>query len=318
MEFETERLILRAWADTDAEECYKYAKDPRVGYPAGWPAHKDIEETKRIIRDVLSKPETYAIVLKETMLPVGCISLMFGERTDLAENENECELGYWLGVPYWGRGIMPEAVEAMLRHAFEDLGAEKVWCGYYEGNVKSRRVQEKCGFSYVRTTPEVDVPRLGEKRTGHVNCMTRTDWETRGVVLYKRFGAERIEEVKAIYAREGWQAYLGDDEKLARAFDNSLYILGAFCGGRLAGFVRCVGDGEHVLLVQDLIVDRAFRGRNIGKTLFSSVAARFSGVRMFCVFTDIGNARACAFYRSFGMEPIDSGNMIAFFRKRSS
>ena len=94
--------------------------------------------------------------------------------------------------------------------------------------------------------------------------------------------------------------------------------IGAFCGGRLAGFVRCVGDGEHVLLVQDLIVDRAFRGRDIGKTLFSSVAARFSGARMFCVFTDIGDARACAFYRSFGMEPIDSGNMIAFFRKRSS
>ena len=171
----TERLILRPWNENDAEECYKYAKDPRVGTPAGWPAHKSVEETKQIIKQILMKDETYAIVWKETGLPVGSISLMFGNQSDLVQNENECELGYWIGVPYWGKGIMPEAATELLRHAFEDLGVEKVWCGYYDGNEKSKRVQEKLGFRFHHTTEKVDVPQLCETRKGHVNLLTKEE-----------------------------------------------------------------------------------------------------------------------------------------------
>ena len=86
------------------------------------------------------------------------------------------ELGYWLGKPFWGQGIMPEATREILRHAFEDCGMRKVWCGYYEGNTKSKRVQEKCGFKYQWKSENVDVPLMNEKRTGHVSCITRQDW----------------------------------------------------------------------------------------------------------------------------------------------
>ena len=130
--------------------------------------------SRQVIRDVLSAPETYAIVLKETGLPVGSIGL---HHNDLAEKEDEAELGYWLGVPYWGQGLVPEAAREMLRHAFEDLKLERVWCGYYDGNEKSRRVQEKLGFKYQWTNDEVPVPLLGETRRGHVSLMTREDWE---------------------------------------------------------------------------------------------------------------------------------------------
>ena len=109
MVFETKRLILRPWEETDAEECYKYAKDDRVGPAAGWPVHTSVENSRQIIRDVLMKPEIYAIVWKETGLPIGSIGL---HRNDLAVKEDEMELGYWLGVPYWGRGIAPEAAES--------------------------------------------------------------------------------------------------------------------------------------------------------------------------------------------------------------
>ena len=71
---------------------------------------------------------------------------------------------------------MPEAAREMLRHAFEDLGMQNVWCGYYDGNTKSKRVQEKCGFRYQWTTKDVDVPLMHEKRTGHVNLMTKDSW----------------------------------------------------------------------------------------------------------------------------------------------
>lgn len=62
--------------------------------------------------------------------------------------EHEAEIGYWIGVPFWGQGLIPEAVRALLARCFEELGCEAVWCGYYDGNDKSRRVQEKCGFLY--------------------------------------------------------------------------------------------------------------------------------------------------------------------------
>ena len=173
MILETERLILRPWKETDAEECYRYAKDPRVGPAAGWPVHSSVENSRQIIRDVLMKPETYAIVLKETGLPVGSIGL---HHNDLAKKEDEAELGYWIGVPYWGRGFVPEAARELLRHAFEDLKLNRVWCGYYDGNLKSKRVQEKLGFQYQWTSEEVPVPQLGKTRKGYVNLLTKEDW----------------------------------------------------------------------------------------------------------------------------------------------
>ena len=170
----TERLILRPWVETDAEELFQYAKDPRVGPAAGWPPHTSVENSRRVIRDVLAVPETYAIVLKETGLPIGSIGLHF--HSDLATEEDECELGYWIGVPYWGRGLVPEAAREMLRHAFLDLGLARVWCGYYDGNERSRRVQVKLGFRYQHASENVPVPQLGEVRRGHVNRLTREEW----------------------------------------------------------------------------------------------------------------------------------------------
>ena len=174
MVLETERLLLRPWDETDAEECYRYAKDPRVGPIAGWPPHTSAEHSRQVIRDALRAPETYAIVLKETGLPIGSIGL---HRNDLAEGDDEMELGYWIGVPHWGRGYVPEAARALLRHAFEELKLARVWCGYYEGNARSRRVQEKLGFQYQWTSENVPVPQLGETRRGYVSLLTKADWE---------------------------------------------------------------------------------------------------------------------------------------------
>ena len=174
MIIKTTRLILRPWEEADAEECYKYAKDPRVGPIAGWPAHKNIEETKDVIRNILMTDETYAIVLKETGLIVGSIALMF--KTNLAQKEDEAELGYWIGVPYWGRGLVPEASRELIRHGFEDLHLNRIWCGYYDGNERSKRVQEKLGFKYQRTNKNVYVEQMDETRTDHINLLTKEEW----------------------------------------------------------------------------------------------------------------------------------------------
>ena len=174
---ETERLILRRWEKNDAESLYEYAKDPDVGPIAGWPAHRSIEESRDVIKNVFNGKEAYAICLKTDNRAIGAIELKLNGHTDMTERDDECELGYWLGKPFWGQGIVPEAVKEMLRHAFEEIGMTTVWVGYYEGNAKSKRVQEKCGFRYRWKSEDVDVPLLHEKRTGHVSSMTRDQWQ---------------------------------------------------------------------------------------------------------------------------------------------
>ena len=174
----TERMILRRWEEGDAEDLYQYASDPVVGPMAGWQPHQSIDESRYIIKTVFGGAEAYALCLKSDNRAIGAIELMLNGHTDLTERDDECELGYWLGKPFWGQGLMPEAVREMLRHAFEDLGMRKVWCRYYEGNTKSKRVQEKVGFKYQRTAKEVDVPLMHEKRTDHVNAITKEEWLT--------------------------------------------------------------------------------------------------------------------------------------------
>ena len=173
----TKRLTLRPWEPRDDEAMNLYCRDPEVGPPAGWPPHRSMEESRGIVKMLMACPEAYAICLQGTDGPIGCIDLKLKDRTDLTDRDDECEMGYWLGKPFWGRGIMPEAAREMLCHAFQDLGMQKVWCAYYDGNEKSKRVQEKVGFRYQWTTEGVDVPLLGEKRTGHVNSMTKEEWD---------------------------------------------------------------------------------------------------------------------------------------------
>ena len=174
MILQTKRLILRPWSENDAKELYKYASDPEVGPPAGWPPHTSVENSREIIRTVLSAPETYAVCLKENGKPIGSVGL---HRNDLAEKDDEYELGYWIGKPFWGQGLIPEASRELLRYAFEDLGMSRIWCGYYDGNEKSRRVQEKLGFVFHHTTEGLEVKLLNEIRTGHSNLMTKERWQ---------------------------------------------------------------------------------------------------------------------------------------------
>ena len=86
------------------------------------------------------------------------------------------ELGYALHPGYWGRGLIPEAARELLRWGFEELGLRTIWCGHYEGNLKSRRVIEKCGFVY-RFSQETDVPLMGERRLTHFFALTREEWD---------------------------------------------------------------------------------------------------------------------------------------------
>ena len=174
---ETPRLILRPWHKSDAASLFKYAKDPEIGPIAGWPPHTSVDDSLEVIRTVFATPETYAVVLKETGEPVGCCGIMFSNSLHPAEMKSrEAEIGYWIGKPYWGQGLIPEAVKALLSRCFSELGLDAVWCGYYDGNLKSKRVCEKCGFKFHHTNHDVVSP-LGDHRTEHLCLLTRHDFK---------------------------------------------------------------------------------------------------------------------------------------------
>lgn len=177
MILETERLILRPWEESDAGDLYFYAKDPSVGPSAGWPVHTSVENSREIIKNVLSDENTFAVVLKETGRAVGSIGLFPSTQSHTKISNTELEVGYWIGVPYWGRGLIPEAVRAMQEYAFTKLGCTALWCGYYEGNEKTKRVQEKCRFSYHHTENDKPCTIMGDVRTELYTYLTKEQWE---------------------------------------------------------------------------------------------------------------------------------------------
>ena len=177
MVIQTERLTLRPWRETDAASLFAYASDPDVGPAAGWPPHRSIEESREIIRTVFSAPHTFAVCLAATDEPVGSIGLMPSRCETSHQGDGlELEVGYWIAKPFWGRGFAPEAVRAMQRYAFETLGCKALWCGYYEGNNKSLRVQQKCGFAPHHVEYDAPCELMGDVRTEYFTHLTCDDW----------------------------------------------------------------------------------------------------------------------------------------------
>lgn len=135
------------------------------------------------------------------------------------------------------------------------------------------------------------------------------------IFTYKEFDYNLyFDEVKSVYQSVGWITYINDEDKLKRAFGNSLCVLGAFDDEQLVGLVRCVGDDEHIILVQDLLVLPQYQKKGIGTNLFQMVWDKYSKVRMFQVVTDLYDEVDNHFYQSFGMKKLEEGQMVSYFR----
>ena len=92
------------------------------------------------------------------------------------------EIGYWIGEPYWGQGLIPEAARALLRHGFEDLGLQAIWGTHNVENTKSSRVMDKLGLRLIRIDPHVRRELLGDVwrdvwRDQAIRRITREEWE---------------------------------------------------------------------------------------------------------------------------------------------
>jgi putative acetyltransferase len=145
---ETERLILRRWEIGDLEDFYRYAKDPEVGPRAGWKPHASMEESLEKLTEFIAGEEVLAIVLKESGRAVGSVGLHPDKKRAGGDLR---EIGYVLAQEYWGRGLMPEAVSAVMGWAFREGGLAMLTVYHFPENLASGRVIEKCGFRYEGT-----------------------------------------------------------------------------------------------------------------------------------------------------------------------
>jgi [ribosomal protein S5]-alanine N-acetyltransferase len=174
--FETERLLLRRWQESDYKDLYEYAKREDVGPFAGWAPHKSEQESKDVIRYFLQNNNSYAIVWKEENKAIGSIG--FHKRTPDVKLSHlaQREVGFALNPAYWGRGIVPEAVNHLLVFGFEQLQLDLIWCGHFDFNKKSKRVNEKCGFQY--RFQKKDRYKLFNNQiiTSVYYCMTKEDY----------------------------------------------------------------------------------------------------------------------------------------------
>ena len=147
---ETDRLILREWQESDLNDFFKYASVDGVGQMAGWQPHKSVEESASILKMFIDERKTFAVVYKENNKAIGSVGI---EKlsTEIYGYENLAgrELGYVLNKDYWGQGLMPEAVKAVINYCFDAVGCEYLLCSCSQANKQSARVMEKCGFRFV-------------------------------------------------------------------------------------------------------------------------------------------------------------------------
>lgn len=145
---ETQRLILRPFQETDAQDLYEYASIEGVGEAAGWKHHGSIEESQRILRKFIDGKNVFAVTLKQTGKVIGSLGIhaSWTDSYDAYKHLNAKEIGYVLSKDYWGRGLMPEAVACAINFCFEKGGLDAVTCCHFVSNGQSRRVIEKSGF----------------------------------------------------------------------------------------------------------------------------------------------------------------------------
>jgi RimJ/RimL family protein N-acetyltransferase len=169
---ETARLRLRPLRPTDAPRIREYAGDLRVAemtslIPHPYPEHAAEEW---IVRCTAGDDIAFAIARRETDELVGAIGV------HPEPNGLIAEIGFWIGVPFWGRGYCTEAAREILRFCFEDLGLQRVHAGHFAGNEASGRVQEKIGMRREGFSPW-SICRFGALKDRVIHGIIRPDWE---------------------------------------------------------------------------------------------------------------------------------------------
>ena len=146
----TGRLRLRKFENTDAGAMYNnWACDPEVTKYLSWPAHRSVEISKSVLADWVSRyaePDFYqwAIIFKENGCePIGSIAVVYKDDTIYM-----VQVGYCIGKKWWGQGIVREALDAVIKFFFEEVGVNRIEARHDPENPNSGKVMVKCGMKF--------------------------------------------------------------------------------------------------------------------------------------------------------------------------
>jgi len=176
---ETERLVLRDWQEADLDDFHAYCSNPNVGPAAGWAPHPNREHSRAILKSLMDKGETWAIVHKADGHVIGSVGLHPDDLRTSVTNLKVRALGYVLSEDYWGQGLMTEAARRVLEYAFDTLWLDLLTVVHYPHNERSRRVVEKCGFCYEGTLRQASQIYDGTVYDAVCYSLTRDEWRAR-------------------------------------------------------------------------------------------------------------------------------------------
>ena len=143
---ETKRLLLRPFQENDAEAFFACCQNPNLGNNAGWAPHKTLNESREILHSAFIGQEgIWAVTLKDTQQLIASIGIVPDPKR---ENPQVRMLGYWLDEPYWGKGYMSEAVQAVLNYGFNELQLSLITANCYPHNKRSQQVLKRNRFIY--------------------------------------------------------------------------------------------------------------------------------------------------------------------------
>ena len=148
----TDRLTLRPWRESDLNDFYEYASVDGVGQMAGWNPHRNVEESKTILSHFIEGKHVFALEYQGKVIGSLGVEEYNEENYPELDSLKGREIGYVLSKAYWGQGLMPEAVKAVISWLFFEENLDFIIVGHFDRNAQSRRVIEKCGFQYIKTT----------------------------------------------------------------------------------------------------------------------------------------------------------------------
>lgn len=174
---ETPRLILRQAVMEDAVPMFNnWASDPEVTKFLTWPTYQKVDTAHSILEMWINAYEKanfyqWMIELKEIHEPIGSISVVH-LRDDIAQ----AEIGYCIGQRWWHKGIMTEALEAVINYLFAEAGMNRIEAKHDPNNPHSGGVMKKCGMKYEGTSRASDRNNQGICDTAHY-AILRSEWE---------------------------------------------------------------------------------------------------------------------------------------------
>ena len=321
----TPRLILRRFKPDDAGAMYNnWATDEKVPKFLSWNIHESVEETKGLVAKWVAEydnPECYHWVIEYENTIVGAINLHA-----VSNKSWRAELGYSMGSRWWNRGIMTEAVRAVLKFAFDEIGFNKICALHDTENAGSGKVMQKAGMV----------------REGHFCKHTRrkdgswgdTDfygiWNNNGINIQKftKHTNDLQSKTPAIAAlageiwREHYTPIIGEAqvEYMLEKFQSAKQIYEDITendyvyftseqikSGELSGYCA-VRPKEDCLLLSKLYIRKECRGKGTARSFLDEAAAlcRFYGFDKIRLTVNKYNGNSIAAYHKMGFETIDS------------